>query len=506
MALRMNNLAMRLVLPVALLGMTAVGAATPAYAEAGAARPDLEISVPDRVVTTAGGTKSVPFEVVNTGRTPATGLVVDFATAAAPLDPRLGFQPPAGCTATGCAVGDLATGARKAYTFTVTPTKELPASGAGLTLSAHDADGEWHEAVTVTVVRAAGGIDLETAAIPELKLAAGASAVLPIKVRNNGDQPTEGIAIALAAPRYLTFPKQYANCVEVADLPGVVCAFDLALAPGSVFSIAPSTPITIAADKAAPGPARYDAGMYAFGLDDEDTDAASLAAATEALKQPGAKLKLVPAVQALAVDDSELNEWDNVISFRVRVPLNQADSVAIGDAFEGKVGDTRTVEVGFRNDGPAAVLPPPAKGKHAARVHIPSGLKLTKVDKDCVPDGDGEPSWNRPGQVSGHDYLCVAAASLAPGAKALFSFTAKIENGDNEDAGSITVDGGVQDKKTSNNVAKIEVKLTTGTGSGGTGGGLPVTGAPTGRIAGVGMLFVLTGALALVLTRRRRTV
>jgi hypothetical protein len=207
------------------------------------------------------------------------------------------------------------------------------------------------------------------------------------------------------------------------------------------------------------------------------------------------------------VDDSELNEWDNAIPFLVKVALNPADSVALGATFEGKAGDTRTVQVGYRNDGPGAVLPAAGEWRHAAKVRIPSGLKLTKVDKGCVPIGDGEPNWDMPGQVSGHDYLCVAATPPTPGAKQLFSFTAKIENGDNEDQGSITVNGGVQDRKTSNNTAKIEVKLTAatggGAGSGGTGGGLAITGAPAGRTAGLGLLFILTGALALVLTRRR---
>jgi hypothetical protein len=217
-------------------------------------------------------------------------------------------------------------------------------------------------------------------------------------------------------------------------------------------------------------------------------------------------------VRSLAAVGDELNEWDNATTFLVKVPKNPADSVAIGDNFEGKIGDTRTVKIGFRNDGPATVLPKSASWIHAAKVRIPSGLKLTKVDKLCVPNGDGEPSWNSPGQVSGHDYLCVAAKPLAPGERQLFSFTAKIEDGENEDEGTITVDGGAQDPKTTNNAAKVEVKLTTGggsgggsgNGSGGSGGGLAITGAPTGRIATAGMLLVLTGTLALVLTRRRR--
>jgi hypothetical protein len=508
-AIRLNSLVVRLALPIAMIGtaMTgvAVGASTPAYAEADARLPEVEISVPDRVLTVAGGSKTVPLEVVNADRSPVTGLVLEYDTAGSPVDPRLGFQPPAGCTATACTVGDLAPGERKAYTFTLTPAKDLPPTGVVLNVAVHDAGGEWYQTATVSVLPGPQGIDLETARIPDLKLAAGQSAVLPIAVRNNGNKATESIALALTAPRYISFPKKYANCVDVDDLPGIICVFDLALSPGSVFTLSPETPLTIAADRDAPGPADYYSGMSAYGLD--DTTDARLAAAAKAAKRPGTKLALVPAARTLDVDQSELNDWDNTISFFVKVALNPADSVAIGGAFEGKAGDTRTIKIGFRNDGPATVLPASREWRHAAKVRIPSGLKLTKVDKGCVPAGDGEPSWDKPGQVSGHDYLCLASAPLAPGAKQLFSFTARIENGANEDAGSITVGGGVQDLKTSNNVAEVEVRLTGDSGTGGgSGGGLPITGAPAGQTAGVGLLLLLTGALALVLTRRRRTV
>ncbi len=518
MALRWNSLAIRLILPAALIGMTAIGAATPAQAEpeAGAevpeaAAPAVELFVPDRVVTTDGKSKTVPLEVVNTGKTAATGLVLDFATPAAPIDPRIGFQPPAGCTATGCAVGDLAAGARKSYTFTVQPTAELPATGVRFDLTVHDAGAAWQESTFVTVVPDAVGIDLETARIPDIKLAPGESAVLPVSIRNNGNKTSEGVAIALAGATYVTFPHNYSNCVDVEDLPGIVCAFDTPLAPGAVFTMKPETPLTVAADKVVPGPADYRGGLHAYGLLDDSNDA-NVAAAKKALKQRGAnKLELVPAAQSLAVDQSELNEWDNTVPLLVKVSLNQADSVAIGDNFEGKVGDTKTIKVGFRNDGPAVVLSSSKTWKHSAKVRIPSGLKLTKVDQDCVPNGDGEPNWDRSGQVSGHDYLCLASVTQTLGEQELFSFTAKIQNGDNEDKGSITVDGGVQDPKSANNVAKIEVKVTAGGaggaggGSGG-GGGLPITGAPTGQVAVVGLLLVLLGAFTLVLTRPRRTV
>lgn len=510
MAIRLRSLAVRITVPLAVVGVTAIGAASPAHAEPDPlVAPTIEISVPERVVTTAGGSKTVPFEVVNAGATPATGLVVDFAAAVPPIDPRLGFLPPTGCTAAGCAVGDLAPGARKSYTFTVKPAATLPEAGASFTLTAHDAGAGWKTSSTVTVVRAKQGIDLETAAIPDIKLAAGKSAALPIAVRNNGDKASPGVAIAMAGPKYIKFSENYSNCVAVEALRGVVCAFDKVLDPGVVFALSPSTPLTVAADAAAPGPADYQSALYAFGLDDETKKDANLAAAAavEAAKKPGNKLQLVPAVQTLAAAENELNEWDNSISFLVKVALNPADSVAIGDTFEGKVGGISAVRIGFRNAGPASLLGKTKEWVYSAAVRTPSGLALTKVDRRCVPNGADKPRWSKAGQVSGRDYLCVAAKPLAPGEQELFSFYGKIQNGENADAGRIEVRGGVQDRNTTNNAAKVDVKVTvvaeSGGAGGGAGGGLAITGAPAGRVAGLGLLLVLTGALALVLTRRR---
>jgi len=509
-----SRLALRLALPLALTGLVALGAAGPAHAEPPPPLlpppPTIEIDVAKQVITTPGGSNTVPFELYSAGIT-ARDLIVDFGTAAVPVDPRIGLKLPAECEDNSCPLGDVEGGKSRAFSFTVQPTADLPKAGADLQLVVRDDSGRWQETATVTILRGGLGIDLQTAPIPDVALTAGKAAVLPISVRNNGNKTADGVAIALSGQPYVTFPNNYSNCVDVESPQGIICSFDIDLAPGAVFTVSPSTPLTVAADTVAPGPADYKAGVRAFGLTDDSADA-GLAAARKAVRQPGTKLALVPVMQGLAVaDPSEQNEWDNATSFTVKVALNPADSVALGDTFEGKVGETKTIEVGFRNDGPAVVLGPGKQWTQSAKVRIPSGLALTKVDKKCVPNADGEPSWDNPGQISGHDYVCVATDPQTVGKKQLFSFTAKIQNGDNKDKGSITVDGGVQDTKKDNNVAKIEVKLTTtGTGNGtggtgGSGGGLPITGAPTGQIAATGLLLVLAGVFALVLTRRRPT-
>lgn len=488
--MRLQRLAAIVVL--ATVGVAAPAQADPAQADPGDQRPEVAVFVPDRVVTVDGRAKTVTFDIINVGDAAATGVVAELGSDEAPIPASIGFTPPEGCSPTACTVGDLAPGARKSYRFTVEPTADLPELGAGFGISARGDGGMWGESASVTVVRTESGVDLEAGEIDDIDLAPGRSATVPVSVRNAGNAAVDGIAIVLAGQPYVSFPNSYSNCEAVADLDGVLCVFDQQVGPDEVFTVSPSTPLKVKAAADAPGPQSYYLGLFALGLGDFDPAAAL---AKKAAKSPRSKLKLEPALQA-----SELNEWDNAVSFLVKVSKNPADSVAIGDDFAGAIGDTRTIKVGIRNDGPAATL----DGILSADVTIPSGLKLTRVDENCFPLADAEPQPDQPGQVSGHFYRCLAATSLGKGDQILFSFTAKINDGENEDPGLIEVDGGVQDPKTSNNVAKIEVRLTGG-GSGG-GGGLPVTGAPAGLLAAGGALLLVVGAVAFVLARRRRIV
>jgi len=490
---------MRLQRLAAIVVLATVGVAAPAAAQADPEdqRPEIAVFVPDRVVTVEGRAKTVTFEIINVGEVAAASVVAEFGSDEAPVPASVGFIPPQGCSPAGCTVGDLAPGARKSYRFTVEPTADLPELGASFGISVRDASGEWGESASVTVVHTESGVDLEVAQVDDINLAPGKSATVPVSVRNVGNAAVDGITIVLAGQPYISFPNAYSNCEAVADLYGVICVFDQQLGPDEVFTLSSSTPLKVKAAADAPGPQSYYLGLFALGLGDLDL---TTALAKKAAKSPKSQLRLEPARQGLAegAQASELNEWDNVISFLVKVSKNPADSVAIGGTFAGAIGDTRTIKVGIRNDGPAATL----DGTPSADVTIPSGLKLTKVDENCFPIADGEPLPDNEGEVSGHFYRCLVATNLGKGKRALFSFTAKIEDGDNEDPGSITVDGGVQDPKASNNTAKIEVKLT----GGGSGGGLPTTGAPAGLLAAGGALLLVGGAAAFILARRRRII
>ncbi|MET8151367.1 hypothetical protein ACIBSW_25475 [Actinoplanes sp. NPDC049668] len=502
--MRLHSLVGRLVLPVAMIGVTGLCATAPAHAAPDSGIASVVIVAPTRVVTTDGRAKSVLFDVFNNGDVGLEGLVVEYNGVDSKIDPSVGFAAPAGCDADSCELGDMAPSTRKRYHFTVDPTADLPALGSSFDISVRDGSGASRSSTTITVVRAAQGVDLEVADIDDVSLAPGKSAPIPLAVRNNGNKAVEGFVVAFPGDRYLSFPNSYRNCVDEQELAGVICFFEQALAPGDVLTFDESKPMNVKVAANAAGPADYLAGVFAFDVDRPDSAVA--AARKSAAKRSGDRLVLVPArsAKAVTVYESDLNDWDNVTSFLVKVSANPADLVAIGGTFTGEIGDTRTIKVGVRNDGPADSVEPVPGGYLSTSVTIPSGLKLTKVDRNCVPSADGEPDWDQWGKISGHYYACVPRQGLAKGAEARFSFTAKIENGRNEDGGVLSVNGGAQDPKTANNTAFIDVSVT-GSG-GGSGGGLPVTGAPAGLLAGGGALLLIGGVIAFVLARRRRIV
>ncbi|MEV4637944.1 hypothetical protein AB0J80_11375 [Actinoplanes sp. NPDC049548] len=498
--MRLHTFLGRFALSLALVGLASIGSALPAQADPEEERAEVEVFVPDRIVTLDGKAKTVEFQVFNVGGVPAEGVRVEFTDDdGSPIPASVGFTAPEGCAPDGCDVGELAVGARKSYKFQVRPTADLPELGETVTVSARDGSGESVSLAHVSVLRAEAGVDLEVGTIEDMKVAPGKSATVPVVVRNAGNRPVEGLAVILAGAPFLSFASTYSNCVKVDELFGVACVFEQTLGADEVFTLSAATPMRVKVAANAPGPGEYFAGAIATGLD-EDSDLALLAA-RERASTAKAPLKLVPVNQRRSsAAEGELNDWDNIASFFVKVSKNPADNVAVGATFTGAVGDTRTVKVGVRNDGPAAMLGPLQGWISFSKVRIPAGVELTKVDRDCMAVVDGKPVGDDGGEVHGRDYVCIAIENLGKGEQAVFSFTGTITGASS--AGSVTVDGGEQDSKKSNDVAQIAVQLT----AGGSGGGLPVTGAPAGLLAGGGALLLAAGAAAFVIARRRRIV
>lgn len=502
--MRLHSLLGRLALPVALIGLTTIGASAPAVADPTfpSFGPLVAISFLDDQVTVINGkTKSVTIEYVNVGDADAHDVVVGFDTGTRKLDPSFGFTAPVGCAGGTCVIGAIPAGGKVSRTFSFTPTApSAPSIVDKLALTVSN-DGGPTDSDELTIVRAAGGVDIEVNKIDDLKLAPGKTADVPVVIRNAGTDTVDAISVALIGDEYLSYPERYRNCES--DEGALVCVFEQKLAPGEVFTLSAETPLRVKVAADAPGPASYVSAVAAVGVTDQDLDllaARKSAGTTLALVSTGKRG--ITAADDADLADLDLNFADNIAMFDVKVSKNPADSVALGATFSGAVGETRTVKVGVRNDGPAATLPATAGWIYSVEVKLPAGVTATEVDEDCLPLVDGELDIDQEfGEAAGRDYLCLHEGNLTKGRSASWSFTAKI-TGDSTTAGSVVVYSGVQDSVSSNNTATIGVDLT----AGGSGGGLPVTGAPAGLVAGGGALLLAGGAVAFVLARRRRIV
>ncbi|GAA0521584.1 hypothetical protein Ade02nite_64160 [Paractinoplanes deccanensis] len=486
-----------LAIPAALAAVALGGLAAPAQAAPAETEPLVGVYLPEQIAVIQGKSKTVRAEIQNYSSVTAKGVVLEFKG----VDPSLGLTLPAGCEATSCKLGDLAGGQKRTIAVTLKPTGDKIVSSFTANVGAFETE--------TTVVRSAGGVDLEVDPIGDLKIARGQSANVPVVVRNTGSETLDQIGLVMLAEPGLEPLTDYSNCVTELDdeeLGGVICFFKQEFAPGATFTLPAGSPMKIKVRADAGGPYKYQGAVAAIGVKDGAADA--LAA------KPGPKLTLEAKRTAGEVDvpddedvPEDINSDDNIALFGVSLGKSVADSTAIGGTFAGAVGDTKTVKVGVRNLGPTSVVPLTDDWFPAVLVSVPAGVKLTKVDEFCLPAGADEFSKEF-GTVSGLDYICLPESGMGKGQQNLFTFTGVI-TGTSSAAGSVTVDGGPQDNNAKNDKAALALKVT---GTGGQGGGegdgegLPVTGAPTGWVALGGALLLLAGAAAAYTFRRKRII
>ncbi|MEV4344955.1 LPXTG cell wall anchor domain-containing protein [Actinoplanes sp. NPDC049596] len=485
-----------LAIPAAIAAVALGGLAAPAQAAPFDEEPFVDFYVPEQVTVIQGKAKTVQVELVNLGQAPAKDVAVTFSD----VDAGLGLTLPAGCDATSCKV-DLKPGKVTNLAITLKPTGGKLVSH--FTVSAGGWDSE------VTVLRSTGGVDLEVAPIADMKLNRGQAKDVPIVVRNAGSETVDSIGLALVSEPGVEALTKYRNCVtevEGEKIPGVLCFFPQEFAPDTTFTVPSATPVQLKLRTDAGGPYTYGAAVSAIGVKDSVADA--LAAKTgPVLKLEAKRTSAVDIPDDSQVPD-DLNEEDNVAFFGVEAGKSAADSAAIGGAFTGAIGDETTVKVGVRNLGPTSVVPLIEDWYAAVHVTVPTGLKLTNVDPACVP-GIGVPEdfdgVDKETNIDGRVYTCLPG-ELPKGGQSLFTFTGTITE-EKVTAGSVTVDGGVQDGNAKNDKAALTLTLTGGgQGGGDDEGGLPVTGAPAGWVALGGALLLIAGGVAAYVFRRRHIV
>ena len=500
----------RLALTTAASGLALSGLALPAQAAPDMDLPFVGILGPEAVTVINGQSKTVKFELYNVASAPAEDVVLRFGSTAAPISPELGFIAPVGCAENVCRIGDLKAGERRTLKFTLKPAAVTSAPAESLALSV-TADGVESDATVIGVVRTEkGGVDLEVGDIADVKLTGGKSVDVPFEVRNTGNQDVKALGLVVMSSG-ITPVLDYANCERLDEegVSGAVCVFNETLAAGGAFALPKGTPLRIKAPAGVAGPFDYPVYVSAVGL----TDKFVFDFAKRTAGAAGAKLKLEAVASATAETGPEpepvedLNEEDNFALFTVQVPKTAADSAAVGDAFTGEVGEDDTVQVGVRNLGPSSTIPPSASWIQYAHIKLPTGIQLTKVDERCSPGTAPryiDETIEDLSEVT--DLVCLVFDQMPSGSKQLFEISGEILDVAEHKAGSVTVDGGVQDAKAGNDKAALTVAVSSAGGAGGAGGGLPITGAPAGLIAAGGAVLVAAGVIAFRATRRRRIV
>ncbi|MFC8851084.1 MULTISPECIES: cell wall anchor protein [unclassified Micromonospora] len=356
------------------------------------------------------------------------------------------------------------------------------------------------------------GVDLVAERQLSLDGEPGARVDVPLTVTNRGTKTVHGAVLYLSGSYGFTPAKRYENCEYVdpaLDDSSLACTFDESLAPGETVRVDPTFGGTIPADAWAPN-LHHSFAVWFTPADWAEFRAQHAPAEPFGRKGTDAALTLVPAggaQEARAPGETDTKPVDNETRVTLTVAGDQrADAAAQGATVTGAAGATVPMTVGYLNNGPARVGPNGQRGLNiATMVTLPEGVTAVTVSKSCVdPDED---EW-QPGKPGARVYECSARGTIPRGERVTFEFTLRIDRAGSQ-TGTVKLhtfdgDGPVKDLAPANDTAKITVKQAGGTG-GRDDGSLPITGAPTGLIAGLGFLLVAVGVGGFLLARRRRT-
>ncbi|WP_250036491.1 LPXTG cell wall anchor domain-containing protein [Paractinoplanes maris] len=361
-------------------------------------------------------------------------------------------------------------------------------------------------------VTVAEGVDLAAGKGAKVSVKLGAGFDAKLQVRNTGDKVVHGVAISFNTDYAFTSPKQFSNC-WYGDGQVNACVFDQDLQPGATYQT--TLPYKLRAGTAAPGGA-YGEFQWLTG---DDFQERLKFLADNGYEGPGAKgkggalgLTALTTLRAAQQTDIDLdNNWQNL---EVRVLGKQGtDFVAVGATAQGAEGDTVSLPVGTRNNGPATV-DSSRSGANAATVivTIPAKTKVVTVPKGCAKAEDDSVKTN-PKAVQ---YVCYSASLFPAKTTVLWKFDVQLTADVTNAKGLVEVNPPCQcerfnkDTNKKNDAAAIVINPVAGAGDEGSGGeggggGLPVTGTQTAAIGAAGAVLVLGGALGFVLMRRRRT-
>ncbi|HEV7706899.1 MAG TPA: hypothetical protein VGP16_01760 [Asanoa sp.] len=372
---------------------------------------------------------------------------------------------------------------------------QLSLSAGGVTLTSS----------TSSWVRVGDGVDLVAGPSTTLSRKPGESFTLPLRVDVAG-------ATAVHEPRvYFTdvyafrATRKFNNCLYVLDRIRS-CSFDGMFTPGDTYTAV--LPFLVGADTAAPSARDLEATWFT-AAEAEDYES-FLAGHGYSGGEPGTDgdlpltgvLKLRASRPLPPQADTEPSNNSSSLSVAV-TGRNGTDLAAVGAAPRGPVGAVRSVSVGLRNNGPAA-LDDHNGAAVALDITVPPGTTATAVPGECAPLVNGIAEPTNGGTAGAAAYRCRPDLPVYADFTAGFAFDLRIDRAGRTD-GAVTVTG-LDDLDAANNRAAIVVNGPADPAPPPRdNGGLPITGAPAGTLAGLGALLILAGACAVVLARTRAT-
>nr|WP_221375432.1 hypothetical protein [Actinoplanes polyasparticus] len=365
--------------------------------------------------------------------------------------------------------------------------------------------------VTTTAdVTVASGVDLAAGPDSKLSVKVGAGFDAKLQVRNNSKEVVKGAAIVFHTDYAFASAKQFSNC-WYGDGQVNACTFGQDLQPGATYQT--SLPYKVRPGTAAPGGA-YGEFQWLTGDDYRDYLEYLEKAGYDGPGAPGKGGKLGLTSQATAraaqTDTDPDNNWQN-IEIKVLGKLG-TDFAAVGAAAKGAEGDTLTLPVGARNNGPATV-DASRSGSAAATVivTIPAKTKVVTVPEGCSKAEDDSVKTN----PKALQYVCYSSPLFPAKTTVLWKFGVELTGDITNGKGLVEVNPPCECERFSRDINKKndtaaivinEVPGAAGEGSGGQGGGsLAITGTQTAFVGGAGAVLVAGGVLGFVLARRRRT-
>ncbi|SEB98727.1 hypothetical protein SAMN04490357_0898 [Streptomyces misionensis] len=300
---------------------------------------------------------------------------------------------------------------------------------------------------------------------PFEKVKPGSDLQLAPTFTNTGDAALDKVWMSYSVTRGLSQPEVPANCLryEIAaadEEPGrseVVCEFDQPVRPGVVY--APERPLSLKAlDRAL-----YD--RLRVTVDSADTGPGDNASAPVRGTAPAVKLAERPDQKPAQPGSGQHDGWD---AADVTVTAdNTADFQVTGARLRGRVGDTVTLRVTYKNAGPAWVLRDLGQSATHVLVTLPEGTSMVRADGFCKNTG-------------AESYACGTGESwVTEGGGQTYTFKVKIDEAAPGAKGYVEL---AEEPRPFDHVKKNDTAVVTlaVTGGGSTGGGAQGGGDATG--------------------------